>query len=231
MTAYVFDIDGVICDRGSKIDPDFKQFFKNWAQGKNIYFLTGSNREKNIDQVGQDILDLATISFHCLGNSIWIQEQEVCVNQFLLKQEEYDFLNCAVLKSDFNNKTGSHIEYRKGSVNFSIVGKNASPDDRNLYISYDKVFNEREKIIKDFKKRFERLDMFLGGDVSLDICLRGADKSQCFTLIQHPMIHFFGDRCHGYGIDAPFAERCTGDHKVSQINNGFRETWNILQTI
>lgn len=232
MTAYVFDIDGVICDRGCNMNEDFKSWFKDWACEKSIYFLTGSNREKNIRQVGQDVLDLAKISFHCLGNSIWENEQETLRNQFVLNDSEIDYLNDVVYKSAFAKKSKfNNIEHRKGSVNFTIIDRNASIEERKAYIFYDNFFKERETIIEDFKKRFDRLDIFLGGDVSLDICLLGADKSQCFSLIKEENIHFFGDRCYRHGIDEPFAKKCVNNHKLSQIEGGYQETWKILKSL
>lgn len=232
MTGYVFDVDGVLCDRNENIDMDFKNWFKDWAKEREIYFVTGSERYRTIEQIGLDLVNLAKISFHCLGNSIWIDNKEFLVNQIKPTKEEYEFLNDCVNKSSFIYKTGNHIELRKGSINFSVVGRNATREERRQYTQYDEVAFERLNIVREIKKRFPRLDAFLGGDISIDICLRGADKAQCYNLISTRNLHFFGDRTYQYGIDFPFAKLCQGDMLFShQIDNGYKQTWELLKTL
>lgn len=232
MIGYVFDVDGVLCDRNENIDSEFKAWFKYWAKDKEIYFVTGSERYRTIEQIGLDLVDMAKISFHCLGNSIWINGKEFLINQIKPTQEEYDFLNACMKTSNFICKTGNHIEIRKGSINFSVVGRNATKDQRKQYVQYDSLTQERLKIVREIKTKFPRLDAFLGGDVSIDICLRGADKAQCYNLIATRKLHFFGDRTHPYGIDEPFAKLCRGDSLFShQINNGYMQTWELLKTL
>jgi phosphomannomutase len=232
MTAYVFDVDGVLCDRNEYIDTEFKEWFNDWANGKTIYFITGSERHRTIEQIGIEIVNKAKISFHCLGNSIWISNREFLINQIELFDIEYNFLLDILNNSKFEVKTGNHIEIRKGSVNFSIVGRNADREQRKIYSNYDKLYNERLSIVQKIKDTFPRLDAFLGGDVSIDICLRGADKSQCRRLIEERELYFFGDRCYKNGIDEPFAKMCQGGvMQAFQINNGYNETWNILKTL
>lgn len=232
MTGYVFDVDGVLCDRNENIADDFKIWFYDWAKDKEIYYITGSERHRTIEQIGMDLVNLARISFHCMGNSIWISGKEFLVNQIKPTKEEYDTLVDFINKSKFVCKTGNHIELRRGSINFSIVGRNATREQRKEYVQYDIVTNERLELIRQIKNRFPRLDAFLGGDVSIDICLRGADKSQCYNLISTRNLHFFGDRTHPYGIDEPFAKICTGDSLIPhQIDNGYKQTWEILKNI
>lgn len=242
---FLFDVDGVLCDRGQKIDPQFKHWFTQFISNKEFCFITGSNREKTIEQLGKDLTDKCKISFHCMGNNIWIDGFEKSINQFILKPEELDFLETLVKEHPFSKKFGPHIDIRKGSVNFSIVGKNASEEDRNLYSRFDKLFNDRINIIKKFTRMFPRFDAYLGGEVSIDICLTTCNKSQVMSLLPpHDKLYFFGDRCYEYGIDSPlshFFTKLTKDDVVAnierypweyfQIDNGFQETWDILKVL
>ena len=207
---FLFDVDGVLCDRGQKIDPAFHGWFSQFIRDKEFFFVTGSGREKTIEQLGVDLVNKCRISFHCMGNNIWIDNREISINQFVLKHEELHFLESLVNNHFFAKKTGSHIEYRKGSVNFSIVGKNASLEDRKLYSNFDKAFSDRLNIIKEITTKFPRLEAYLGGDVSIDICLQGCNKSQITTMLPpNDKIYFFGDRCYEYGIDYPIAKYFT----------------------
>lgn len=229
-----FDVDGVLCNRSEPIDNDFKLWFQDWSKDKTYYIVTGSGRDKAISQIGEEILLGADISFHCLGNNIWIKDHEVTVNQIILKKEEIDFLENCIKQSTFPIKTGNHIEVRKGSVNFSIIGRNASKEERLQYIHHDKQHQERIKIIKKFMYEFPRFDAYIGGDVSIDICLAGANKGQIFNLLNlsDKTFHYFGDRCFVYGVDFPVAnELQKTNHICHQIDNGFMQTYTILKSI
>lgn len=243
---YLFDVDGVLCDRGQKIEPEFKEWFLNWTTNKNFYYLTGSGREKTIDQLGYDLVTKTRISYHCMSNNIWIDDREVCINQFTLKTDELKFLEEYVKNSPFNTKTGNHIDFRKGSINFSVVGKNANESARKSYKLYDNIHKDRETFIKLFTAKFPRFEAYKGGDVSIDICLHGCNKSQVLTLLPpYDKIFFFGDRCKTGGIDFPLAQMfTTADYenvagnisdkykcKYFQIDNGYKQTWEILKLL
>jgi len=243
---YLFDVDGVLCDRGQKIQPDFKQWFYDWTNDKTFYYLTGSGREKTIEQLGYDLVTKTRISYHCMSNNIWIDDREISVNQFTLKKEELDFLEEYVKNNPFNIKTGNHIDFRKGSINFSVVGRNASDDARKSYQNYDKLFKDRENFIKFFTARFPRFEAYKGGDVSIDICLHSCNKSQVLTLLPpNDKILFFGDRCLLGGIDHPLARIFTKANydnvadnltdiyrwKYFQIDDGYKQTWEILKQL
>ena len=232
---YVFDVDGVLCDRGCSIDINFKQWFLNWSKDKTYYIHTGSPREKTIGQIGQEICDNSKISFHCLGNSIWLNNIETIINEFTFNKEELDYFDKVLKSSSFNLRTGNHINKRSGSYNFSVVGRNANIEQRKSYIAYDKLTQERISIVKDIRERFPRLDAFLGGDISIDICLRGADKSNILNVLgwQWDKLYFFGDTIFPYGVDYPvyqiagLGERNT----MIQIDNGYKQTQTILETL
>jgi hydroxymethylpyrimidine pyrophosphatase-like HAD family hydrolase len=242
---YVFDVDGVLCDRGSIINPQFKLWFLDWLHSKNFSLLTGSGRQKTIDQIGEDIVQMSSISYHCMGNNIWINNREVSINQFTLHKEEYEFLQNYISQHSFPIKTGHHIDLRKGSINFSIVGRNANQEERKIYNEYDRLYNDRLHFIEKFCKEFPRFEAYLGGDTSVDICLVGCNKSQILEYaLPFDNFYFFGDRCYKNGIDYPLSQYLTYrnlDHIKTnmmdfpmiyfQINNGYEETWEILKSL
>lgn len=245
-TLYLFDVDGVLCDRGQKIDPEFKQWFSVWGETKDFYYLTGSGRQKTIDQLGRDLVLKTRISYHCMGNNIWIDDREININQFTLKKEELDFLVEYVEDSSFTIKTGNHIDYRKGSINFSVVGRNATEEERKNYQHFDETHKDRENFINLFTAAFPRFEAYKGGDVSIDICLHSCNKSQVLTLLPpNEKIFFFGDRCKPSGIDYPLAKMCTRAnfediqanladmymYKYFQIDDGYKQTWEILKQL
>ena len=52
---FLFDIDGTLTPSRSKIDEQFKKFFMEWMDGKSVYLVTGSDKEKTIEQIGIQI--------------------------------------------------------------------------------------------------------------------------------------------------------------------------------
>jgi len=236
MIAWVFDVDGVLCDSGNLITDDFKQWFLEWSQDKSIFLVTGSERSATIRQIGQEIVDRALVCYNCLGNSIWVKNQEYKINQFILTNQEINWLNNAVASSPFPVKTGNHINIRPGSINFSVVGKNADPELRKQYNQWDKIYKERETIIKNFLKEFPRFDAYMGGEISIDICRRSANKSQVFNYIMQykgvESINFFADKTDTLGIDKPFADLIpsVAASKLFKVV-GYNQTWEILKTL
>jgi phosphomannomutase len=231
MTTYVFDVDGVLCDAGQPIDSSFKEWFIDWSKDKEYYIITGGERQSTLNQIGSEILNNAKIQFHCMGNQVFIEGREYKLNQFELKPDELDWLNCYIQESRYHTKTGNHIEQRIGSLNVSVVGRNATINERNDYIEWDKKYNERKILAYKFIKRFPRFEAYLGGNTSIDICLRGANKG-CNIKLVHDNLHdsyFFGDRCRSGEIDYPILYHF-GD-RWFQIDNGYKETWDKLKTL
>lgn len=222
---FLFDVDGVICDRGEKIDPEFAAWLKVFLKDKKFHWVTGSVKERTIEQIGQELYDMCTLSYHCLGNQLVIDGEEVLINQFTLTEEENNFLLDCVTNSNFEYRTGNHIEMRKGSVNFSIPGKNADKEVRKLYIEYDSSTNERALLVQKIETTFPKFHAYIGGDISIDICLKNCNKSQVIHTAG-PNNVFFGDRMCKFGIDVPLADITNSVH----IKEGFRETWEILKS-
>ena len=230
MISWVFDVDGVLCNTGEEIDSEFENWFVNWAKDKQVYLLTGSQREKTILQIKQRIVDLAMVSYNCIGNSIWTNGEEERVNQFDLTAEEIAWFEAVLDTSEFPIRAGRHIDVRPGAINFSVLGRNGDLKQRAEYKKFDQNHHERERIKSAFTARFPRFEVFLGGDVSIDICLKNANKGQVINKIPGPR-YFFGDRCYPGGIDEPFARKCKdpGD-RVFEVM-GYQQTWNILKIL
>ena len=224
----------MLTDTGYNIDDKFKQWFIGWAKDKRYVLATGSTLERTVEQIGNEIVDGALLVANCMGNSVYQDGKTTVLNEFEFLQEELDFLQEKIDNSKFQTKTGQHIVARPGSYNVSVVGRNANIEQREEYKNFDKVEREREQIAKEFQEQFPKFDVYIGGDISLDICLQGANKGQIFDLLVHQMLDdrlfFFGDKMGTWGIDRPLKERIqqTIQGKAYNITNGYQETKNIL---
>jgi len=238
---YIFDVDGVLCDTGQHIDKDFSTFFQHWAQDKTYYLVTGSHKEKTIDQIGRSIPDNQHIGFHCMGNSIYPPHgKEVLINEFEFTDGELYHLHNFWKSSIYDHKPDNFdlvLEKRKGSYNYSLATRSKDRDLRQRYMDHDKLYNERQNFIIQLNDNFPRLEAYAGGSVSIDICLRGANKGQILNLIDNNVddIVFFCDQYGENGIDTPLVEKLKwlpdGRGYTYKIDDGYHQTWEILKTL
>lgn len=224
---FAFDVDGTLTKARQQMDSNFKRWFLEWMEGRNVYLVTGSDRDKTVEQIGADIVDNVTMSFQCAGNSIWRKGVEVASTHLNAPAEMFDFLEEQVAKSSYPEKYGNHIEVRTGLINFSVVGRNAVGDQRDNYYAWDQEHEERKRIAELFNKTFTGFEAELGGNTSLDIHLKGRNKAQVYDVIGEPLI-FVGDRMHEGGNDLPLAKRMTGKNDKAYPVSGPAETWALL---
>lgn len=240
MIKYIFDVDGVLCDTGQPIDKEFEDYFEWWATDKEYYLITGSHREKTIDQIGSEIVDKQHIGFHCLGNAIYLPgDNEVLINDFEFTEGEMEHFYNFWTRSKYDQKPEfkTVLEKRQGSYNFSLATRSGDTKLRSHYMQHDELYKERDNFIIQLNDTFPRLEAYKGGSVSVDICLRGANKGQIIQIIDdnEADIIFFCDQYDEYGIDTPLVKMIdTLPRKrgtTYKIDNGYKETWEILKTL
>lgn len=171
-----------------------------------VYLVTGSNREKTIEQIGLDVYNRAKRVYNCAGNDIYERGNLVYRNPWTLPDDARRFLLDELDYSQFTLKTGNHIEKRSGCVNFSILGRNALFEERKIYKEWDEMMNERIDIANRFNLEFPELFAFVGGETGIDISSKGSDKGQIIRDFSFDdELHFFGDRMDEMGNDYPLA--------------------------
>jgi len=232
MINYIFDIDGTLTPSRLPIDPDFEIFFQKWLINKNVYLVTGSDKEKTIEQIGLKIWESVTRAYQSCGNQVWekgqlIREKEFKINANL-KNDLLNILN----ESKWEEKFGNHFEQRMGLVNFSIIGRNCSQEKREAYYKWDQENNERNQICKFIMNKFPNIEASVGGQISIDIYEKGGNKAQVLDEINDP-VYFFGDKMEEGGNDYPIAERLekeNREYKLFKVANP-SETWSILKNL
>jgi len=202
---YVFDVDGTLTKPRQRMDSDFANEFILWSLTKQCYIATGSDYRKTQEQVPWDVLDCFKNIFCCMGNEVRGElGQTIHKSEFVLPEAlEYDLQNF-LKNSKFNLKTGNHIEFRTGMVNFSVVGRNADFEQRAVYSKWDKENQERKMIADYINKNYPTLNASVGGSISIDIIEEGQDKGQIIHHLENAgatKIVFVGDRCRPGGND------------------------------
>jgi len=226
MTNFIFDVDGTLTDSRKSIDKKFKDFMLDFTRMHTCYICTGSDRQKTTEQIGEDLTNQFTLAFHCSGNLVYEQNTEKFKNDWKLSSEETWFLKEKISKSNYIEKTGNHLEERVGTANFSIVGRNATHEQRQRYVKWDTRNNERMAIANEFNEYYGyKSQAVVGGEISIDIFKKGCDKSQIKKYIDGETI-YFGDRCYLGGNDYAISMLCD---KFYQIDNGWKQTFAILK--
>ena len=226
---YVLDVDGTLTPSRLPINKDFEQFFLKWMKGKNVYLVTGSDKDKTIEQVGEKIWLNVTCAYQSCGNAVYKKGKLIRQSDFKLDRELRRLLFTFNAVSEWPHKFDNHIEERIGLVNQSSIGRSCPQNQRDDYYKWDILNGERELFCKMVEETFPELEASIGGQISIDIYPKGQNKAQVLDDLEGP-ITFFGDRCEPGGNDYPIVSRIEDEHIVHNVKD-WKETYKLLKTI
>ena len=226
---YIFDVDGTLTPSRKQIDHSFWAFFLKFCCSNDVYLVTGSDREKTVEQLGLDICYRAKRVYNCSGCDVYERDKNVYRDTWKPSDEVRQFLQDELDYSQFRIRTDPHIEERPGCINFSILGRGANWEERETYVQWDKDEHERLLIARRFNERFPDLHATVGGQTGLDIAPHGRDKSQILRdFNEDDELHFFGDRCEEGGNDYSLAVEVEKRGGLYYNVEDFKETWKLL---
>ncbi len=229
---YLFDVDGTLTPSRGVMDAEFKLWFMRFIQQNSVSLVTGSDIEKTIEQVGEDLIQSVKYSFNCSGNAVYKKGKLIYQSLWELPEEPWQFLeNYLYNNSLYKYRYGNHFEPRIGTLNFSVVGRKALNQQRNDYYQWDKINKEREYLANEINCRWPDLQAVVGGETGIDIFPRGCDKSQILDRLEGSIV-FFGDRIDPVGNDWTLAQRIidTGRGRCYNVDN-WTHTWTILREL
>nr|MCS5624145.1 HAD-IIB family hydrolase [Candidatus Neomarinimicrobiota bacterium] len=196
--ALLFDMDGTITDVGAPITQEVLDSLHNIRTGVELYLVSGSGFEKIERQIPAEIL-LKTFNrvYACNGTRVYncsldmddesgSLEPELIHRVDLLDHYSNADINHIInvllklaAKTHTKIKTGTFVDWRESQINFSVIGRDCSQEQREDYVIWDEKSSERRKIIKQLRKEFSGwgLEFRLGGQISIDITRAGWDKS------------------------------------------------------
>jgi phosphomannomutase len=205
MTTYhVFDVDGTITEPRKPMDPEFVPIFSEYCNFNNVVLVSGSDSSMIEEQIPSEILEKVKL-YTCSGVVGLCHDVDYSLNN----EELIESLEDIVENSMFFPKTGNHINPRPGMINFSIVGRNATDDQRKDYSLYDSLTEERKYIVNNLQEKFPDLEFLIGGEISIDISKKGINKSlvakDLLTFDPKAYIIFYGNQILD-GNDYPLAK-------------------------
>ena len=258
---FIFDVDGTLTPSRQKMTEEFKEFFLKWSKGKKYYLVSGSNIEKMDEQVPEDIMIDAQGLFCCGGNELWefdphtvnFPYNRIYEHKFKPPNTLLTYLGTMVRLTNSPVMATNHREDRGSMLNFSVVGRDCTLEERQQYFEWDNEVGERKKIAKEINDGWPHLEAVIGGQISIDIAPKGNDKSQVIheimkreleisivldNLPPHNKYIFIGDRTMEGGNDYPLAKVMDemGDCDWYQAGepsaeDGYKTTQKILEEL
>jgi len=236
-SALLFDMDGTLTDARQRVSEDVLTALRGIKPSIEKYLVTGSDMSKIEEQMGTDnLLELFERVYACNGTRVWncnldmddetkpIEPElihQVSLSDYYSEADINHIINVLLkiaYKTHTKIKTGTFVEWRDSQINFSVVGRNCTPSQREDYVSWDQKSGERENIIEQLRREFKGwgLSFRLGGQISIDITREGWDKTYAFkNMKQTPdQCIFFGDKICKDGNDLDIAMRCAKYHMV-----------------
>ena len=235
--ALLFDMDGTLTDARQPISEDMLRTLAKTSASVKRYLVTGSDFAKVEEQMGNDnLLRLFERVYACNGTRVWncnidMDDESKPMEPDLIhkvsltdyySEGDINHIVNILLKTAYNThtkiKTGTFLEWRDSQINFSVVGRNCTTEQRENYVRWDKKSGEREKIINQLREQFKGwgLSFRLGGQISIDITRDGWDKTYAFKNMKESpdQCVFFGDKICADGNDFDIAMKCAKYHQV-----------------
>ena len=196
-----------------------------------VYLVTGSDREKTVEQVGLDIYNRSKRVYNCSGADVYEKDHNVYKSDWEPSRKLINFLSDELDFSTFPHKTGNHIEHRPGGINFSILGRGEdSMKYRKEYVKWDINTTERILMSDRIRSEFPDLNIQIGGQTGLDIS--DSDKSQILTDFNpEDEIHFFGDMMLEGQNDYPLAQAVDKLGGTNYSVNRWQDTYEKLKML
>ena len=234
MRKYIFDVDGTLTPSRKKIEHEFWAPFLIFCRNNHVSLVTGSDREKTVEQLGLDICYTAKRVYNCSGSDVYEKNKNVYRDAWELPKQVEKFLEDELAYSCFPIRNGLHIERRPGGVNFSILGRGKDTlNGREEYVKWDKERLERVDIEERLKTQFPDLEVQVGGQTGLDLAPKGSNKSQILRdFDKTDDLHFFGDMMEEGQNDYPLAMAILDNMMGTCYNvSDYKETQKLLLNI
>ncbi|MDR0556138.1 MAG: HAD-IIB family hydrolase [Holosporaceae bacterium] len=211
-TVFLADMDGTLTPARLPMTKNFAVYFEKFIANKLFYIVSGSDYGKILEQLPANIVEKITGIYASMGNEFYEKGKLIYKNEFVPEESLLEKLEYyrRVTKYPFELYP-NYLEKRCGMVNFSVLGRNCSHEERVRYNKWDKKNGEREEIARELSAAYPKYDISLGGEISIDIVPYGSGKDQVANrlraIYKREKIVFFGDRTENGGNDYSIAQR------------------------
>ena len=92
MKKFIFDVDGTITPSRKQITDDFFPFFNEFVEKNEVYLVTGSDRDKTLEQVTPEIYNKCKRVYNCSGSDAYEGDNNVYRDDWQLPEDVEKFL-------------------------------------------------------------------------------------------------------------------------------------------
>ena len=110
MKKFIFDVDGTLTPSRKQIEHEFWAPFLIFCRHNDVYLVTGSDRQKTLEQLGLDICYTAKRVYNCSGSDAYEKDKNVYRDDWQLPLDVEKFLLDELDYSQFPLRYGNHIE-------------------------------------------------------------------------------------------------------------------------
>lgn len=240
-TICLFDVDGTLTPARLTVSPEMKQVLKDLRKKCAIGFVGGSDFAKQLEQLGPDVLQDFDYCFSENGLTAFKFGKPLPAQSFInwIGEEKYSELSRFILRYladlELPFRRGTFIEFRKGMINVSPVGRNCTTEERNEYEKYDVPNKVRVNMVNALKEKFSDLELTysIGGQISFDVFPTGWDKTYCLRHLEDEKfdkIYFFGDKAYQGGNDWEiYSDDRTIGHAVTSPEDTIKQLKEIFE--
>ena len=132
--------------------------------------------------------------------------------------------------------TGNFVSDRGSMVNWCMIGRDASHEDRDAFTIEDREKNLRKHLRECLRVRLDAsdlhmIDLTLGGSTSIDIFPKGWDKTYALRHLDESMsAWFWGDKCMPGGNDHALYTRLQTQNRSFSVDSP-EETLTSLESL
>mmetsp|Transcript_6853 Transcript_6853/g.12449 ORF Transcript_6853/g.12449 Transcript_6853/m.12449 type:complete len:245 (+) Transcript_6853:51-785(+) len=235
---FLFDVDGTLTQSRRTATPEMLAFLADLSKRVPVGLVGGSDIAKITEQIPASVLH--TFPYVFAENGCVAFRQGTLFHSESIAEEVgeatlrrlIDFSLRYIADLDIPVKRGTFIEYRKGMLNLSPIGRNCSQEERDAFYLYDQEHGIRKKFQEALRAEFASttLQFSIGGQISIDVFPQGWDKTHCLPFLSvYETIHFFGDKTQEGGNDYEiFVSPRTVGHSVTSPEDTVRQVSALL---
>ena len=243
-------MDGTLTAPRKKIKQDMISTLRELSRHAYVGVVSGSPMEYIQEQISNAWYDVSTVPtdkiiiLPCNGTQMYCLEEGQANFKLTYKASLLDHLGtiCAApdsyreivsnlieLQSYSMRKydhpvTGNFVSYRESLLNWCMIGRDASHEDRAAFVIEDSEKSLRKHLCECLRVRLDasglhEIDLALGGSTSIDIYPKGWDKTHALQHLGKATVWFAGDKCTPSGNDYALYSELQDTGRVKHVHS------------
>ena len=176
-SALLFDMDGTLTEPRQLVSDEMIETLRSIPPAITKHLVTGSDLSKIEEQIPTpELLNIFSRVYACNGTRVYNcdldmdDETQPVLPELIHKVSMSDYysegdinhiinvLLETAYKTHTKIKTGTFVEWRESQINFSVIGRNCTTEQREDYVRWDNKSGERQKIVENLRKELNKIE-------------------------------------------------------------------------